>query len=119
MLYSIIFSYHGNGKRDRTPFPQGLRKIKRISFNTFLSLKELFNNLRVHRLITPRGYQKKSKSLHKKPKLIAQHRICSHEPSNAVNVRDSSPWKWRRVAQWDRYINDPCEKIKGHMITGI
>jgi len=37
----------GNGKRDRTPFPRGLRKIKRISFDTFLSLKELFNNLRV------------------------------------------------------------------------
>ena len=118
-MSNILTAKSGNGKRDRTPLPQGLRKIKRISFGTFLRLKELFKGLKVYRLITPRGYQKKSKPLRKKRKFVAQHHIRDYEPSNIVNVRDSSPWQWRRVNEWDHYINDPYEKINGHMITRI
>ncbi|MFA4981795.1 MAG: hypothetical protein WC592_04930 [Candidatus Omnitrophota bacterium] len=43
--------------------------------------------------------------------------VYEYEPSNAIYVGDSSPWQWRRVNEWHRYLNDPVEKIKGHMIT--
>jgi len=47
-----------------------------------------------------------------------QNCTYDYEPSNAIYVHDSPLWQWRRVAQWDRYINDPYENIKsGHMIT--
>ena len=43
----------GNGKRHRTPLPRSLRKIKRVSVNVFLSLKELLYSVKVNRTITP------------------------------------------------------------------
>ena len=109
----------GNGKGHRTPTPQGLRKIKRISSEVFLSLKELVNSIKACNSITPRGYRKKSKSLYNNQTFIVQHNVCGYVPTNIINVRKSSPWQWRRVNEWDRYINDPYENIKGHMITRI
>ena len=114
-----FFLFVGNGKGHRPPTPQGLRKIKRISFNAFLSLKELVNSFKVYDFITPRGYKKISKSLRKNHVTVNQHRVYEYEPSNIINVRDTSPWQWRRLSEWDRYINDPYENIKGHMITRI
>jgi hypothetical protein len=38
----------------------------------------------------------------------------SYEPSRIQNTRDSLFWQWRRVTEWHRYINDPCENINGH-----
>jgi hypothetical protein len=32
-------------------------------------------------------------------------------------VHESSPWRWRRVVEWHRYINDPYENKNGHMLT--
>ena len=107
----------GNGKRHRTPTPQGLRKIKRISSEVFLSLKELVDSIKAYNSITPRGYRKKSILSRKKPKIIIQNHACEYKPSNMSNVYDSLLWRWRRVTQWHRYINDPIENIKGHMIT--
>ncbi len=68
-------------------------------------------------MITPRGYQKKSQLLRKKPKIVTQNYTCEYEPSNIISVYDSLEWQWRRVTEWDYYINDPVENIKGHMIT--
>ncbi len=109
--------YIGNGNRHRTPSPVGLRKIKRVSLELFLSLRALVNSFKVSDLITPRGYQKKSKSPRKTPDIAVRHYAHEYEPSNAINVRDSSPWKWRRVNEWDKYINDPVNKLNGHIIT--
>jgi len=36
-----------------------------------------------------------------------------YEPSRIQNTYESSFWQWRRVAEWFRYINDPCENIRG------
>ena len=104
----------GNGKTHRTPSPVALRKIKRVSLKVFLGLKELINSIRV---ITPRGNRKKSKPRFKDRVTVIPNYVYEYEPTNAINVRDSSPWQWRRVSQWHRYINDTTEKIKGHMIT--
>ena len=113
-----IFSSCGNGKTHRTPSPVGLRKIKIVSLELFLRLKELVNSVKVSDSITPRGNRKKSALKHKYPGVIApRHYAHEYEPSKAINVRDSSPWRWRRVNEWHQYINDAEEKIKGHMIT--
>ena len=109
----------GNGKIHRTPTPSGIRKIKRVSLEIFLSLKELVNSVKVVELITPRGYQKKSKSSLKKTDIVIRHYVHEYEPSNAINVCDSLPWRWRRVNEWDRYINDPVNKLNGHIITEL
>jgi hypothetical protein len=90
-----------------------LRTIKRVSLKVFLSLKELVNNVKK---ITPRGNRKKSKLRFKERVTVIPNYVYEYEPSNAINVHDSSPWQWRRVNEWHRYINDPEEKIKGHMI---
>jgi hypothetical protein len=107
----------GNGKIHRTPTPQGLRKIKVIRFEAFLLLKALFDNCkcfnskeRLHRL-------KAVKVRKNEPGIVAQNYVNEYEPSNAINVRDSSPWQWRRVNEWDHYMNDPVEKLSGHMVT--
>ena len=107
----------GNGKIDRTPTPRGLRKIKRISFEVFLSLKELVNSVKVYDSITPRGYREKSTLSRKEPKIIIQNHAHEYKPSNMINVYDSPLWRWRRVNEWHRYINDTIENINGHMIT--
>jgi hypothetical protein len=110
--------YFGNGKRHRTPSPAGIRKIKRVSFEVFLRLKELLYSVKVNDSITPRGNRKKSIFSRSEPDIEIRHCAHEYEPSNAINVRDSAPWQWRRVNEWHRYINDPFENIiNGHMIT--
>ena len=105
----------GNGKIHHTPHPVGLRKIKRVSLEVFLRLKEFVNSIRV---ITPRGNRKKTILKLGNPVIATQNCTYDYEPSNMIYVQDSPLWQWRRVAQWDRYINDPYENIKsGHMIT--
>ena len=106
-----FYSKSGNGKIDRTPSPAGIRKIKRIGSKVFLSLKELVESVKVCDLITPRGNQKKLKLFSKEPEIIEQQH--AYEPSNIASIYDSSIWRWRRVTEWHRYINDPEEKYKG------
>ena len=113
------FGSNGNGKRDRTPLPVGLKKIKRVSSAVFLSLKELIDNTKVYASITPRGNRKKSKLTYKKPGVPIQRYTRKYEPSNIINIYNSPYQRWRRVIEWDRYINDPCEKTNGHIITKI
>ena len=110
----LFYEEHGNGKRHPTPSPVALRKIKRVSLKVFLGLKELVNSVKE---ITPRGNRKKSKARIKDRIMVIPNYVYEYEPTNAINVRDSSPWKWLRVDEWHRYLNDPVEKIKGHMIT--
>ena len=113
----MIFAGVGNGKIHRTPTPQGLRKIKVIRLEAFLSLKALFNKCkcfnskeRLHRL---RSVKVRKDELG----VIAKNCVNEYEPSKMVNVYDSPLWQWRRVAQWHRYINDPCEYESGHIVT--
>ncbi len=107
----------GNGKRHCTPLPWSLRKIKRVSFNVFLGLKELVNGVKVVDLITPRGNQKKSKLSRKKPGIVNERHANEYEPSTAIRLFNSPPWQWHRVSEWHRDINDTGKKLKGHMIT--
>jgi hypothetical protein len=114
----------GNGKRDRTPTPKDLRKIKRISFKAFLYLKGLFKDFRRETVKPEKGLKILS---HRAPTIndldaripVARHKNSdnglhySYEPSRIQNTRDSLFWQWRRVTEWYRYINDPCENIRG------
>ncbi len=108
---------YGNGKIDRTPTPQGLRKIKVIRFEAFLSLKALFNKCKCfnskERLCRLRSVKVRKDVLG----VVAKNRVNEYEPSKMVNAYDSSLWRWRRVAQWHRYITDSCEYKSGHMVT--
>jgi hypothetical protein len=127
-LQIVFLILSGNGKRDRTPTPSRLRKIKRISFEAFLYLKGLFKDFR-----------RKTEKLQKLPNFSSRRaprindlkvRIhtapgkkndvaiySDYEPSRIDHTRNSLFWQWRRVAEWYRYINDPIENINGHIIT--
>ena len=107
----------GNGKGHRTPHPVGLRKIKRVSLEVFLRLKEFVNSLKVYDSITPRGNRQKSILKRDKPVVATQNCTYEYEPSNMIYVHDSPLWQWRRVSEWHRYINDSIENTKGHIIT--
>jgi hypothetical protein len=83
-----------------------------------LSLKALFNKCKCFdskaRLRRLRSVKVRKDVLG----IVAQNCVNEYEPSKMVNVYDSPLWRWRRVAQWHRYINDPYENIiKGHIIT--
>ena len=119
---------NGNGKRDRTPTPSRLRKIKRISFKAFLYLKGLFKDFKRDALKSQIGLNLLSQRAPRINDLEKRIHVTSYknngtaiyydyEPSRIQNTRDSSFWQWRRVAEWHRYINGPTENINGHMIT--
>jgi hypothetical protein len=84
-----------------------LKKIKRVSFDVFLGLKELVNVNRVNviRSITLGDNRKKPKLSRKKPKLVKPSQAREYEPSTAI-YPNSSLRLWRRVSEWDRYINN-------------
>jgi hypothetical protein len=108
---------YGNGKIHRTPTPQGIRKIKVIRLEAFLLLKALFNKCKCFNS-KERLRRLKAVKVRKDMSISgAQNYANEYEPSNAINVYDSSPWRWRRVAQWHRYITDPCEYKSGHIVT--
>ena len=107
--------YTGNGKIDRPPSPVGLRKIKIVSRKVFLSLKELVDNRSwFFKSITPRGNRKKSYTFRKEPETIERQEAHEYEPSDIDTAYDSMFWRWRRVREWHRYIDDTIENIKGH-----
>jgi len=101
------FWLFGNRKIDRTPSPVRLKKIKRVSFNVFLSLKELLYNVKVVRTITPRGNRKKYVFLRNRPSpVVTKHCADEYEPSTATRLFNSPSWQWHRASEWDRYINN-------------
>ena len=82
-----------------------------------MSLKALFNKCkcfnskeRLHRLRSVKVRKDMSVG-------CVKNCVNEYEPSNAISVYDSLPWRWRRVNDWQRYINDPCYKLNGHMVT--
>jgi hypothetical protein len=82
-----------------------------------LSLKALFNKCkyfnskeRLHRIKTVNVSKDISIG-------AAKNCVNEYDPSKMVNVYDSPQWQWRRVAQWHRDINDPCDYKIGHILT--
>jgi hypothetical protein len=107
----------GNGKIHRTPTPQGLRKIKVIRLEAFLSLKALFNKCKCFNSKERLRRLRTVKVRKDVPGIVVQNRVNEYEPSKMINVYDSPLWQWRRVIQWDKYLNDPVDNRKGHMVT--
>jgi hypothetical protein len=102
------FFFNGNGKRHRTPSPVRLKKIKRIGFDVFLSLKELVNNSANRIRAFPfRRYRKKPALINKRPAaVVIKNHMHEYEPSAGIRLLNSSPRRWNRVSQWHEYIND-------------
>ena len=105
-MSSLFCKRFGNGKIDSTPHPLGLRKIKIVSVKVFESLKELVSNNKLFKSITPRGNRKKLRVLPKEPEIMEQQNAHEYEPSPIDVAYESLFWRWRRVTQWHRYIND-------------
>ncbi|MDO8602455.1 MAG: hypothetical protein Q7O04_01215, partial [Candidatus Omnitrophota bacterium] len=92
-MSSKNFLKNGNGKIDRTPTPQGIRKIKRVSFEAFLRLKKLVKVFKIYDSIVHKRYRKKSTLPHKKPKIVVQNHARGYEPSKISNVYNSPLWQ--------------------------
>jgi len=93
------------------------RKIKRITFEAFLRIKELLNKLKQPRIYKKRRLNKKPSAILEKSNNDIRENIHSYEPSNISYAYESLFWRWRRVIDWHKYINDPVENINGHIIT--
>jgi hypothetical protein len=127
LLSTPFFQDPGNGNRHRTPLPKKLRKIKRISFKAFLYLKGLLKDFRrtaPSSGIRPKNLRRNASRIDDLDAGIyptrpenSQMTIADDEPTPIHNTRHSRFWQWRRVAEWERYLNDPLEKTKGPMIT--
>lgn len=110
----IFFENAGNGKRHRIPTPEGLKKIKRISFETFLNLKELLKEFNPNQCLNRKNRNRFKKPLISNRKQDVTKKLDSrtYEPTQITNTRDSLFWQWRRVIAWERYINDPLDRKK-------
>lgn len=102
----------GNRKRDSNPLPKRPRKIKRVNSETFLRIKQLLENIVRPQVNKKQIYRIKPAKVYKESRAVQFESKDTFEPSNINNTRDSLFWRWRRVAEWEKYINDPLEKIK-------
>ncbi|OPX28585.1 MAG: hypothetical protein B1H08_05625, partial [Candidatus Omnitrophica bacterium 4484_171] len=110
-----IGNSNGNGKRHSIPFPGRPRKIKRITNEAFLGIKELLKQLKQPRFNKERKRREKPlrRYGYKRTNIsISDNTHNTYEPSTINNVYDSDFWRWRRVAEWGKYINDPLENNK-------
>ena len=106
------FFKDGNGKRHSTPSYSRPRKIKRITSETFLLIKGLLRKLKRPRVKTKQHCHKKTPVIYKTANDSKSYKAHAYEPSNISNAYDSDFWRWRRVAEWEKYINDPLENNK-------
>jgi hypothetical protein len=90
------------------------RKIKRITLEAFLRLKELLKRFKQPQVNKIRQPRKKLPKIYKIATGDNYEYKRAFEPSKIANTRDSLFWSWRRVIAWDKYINDPLENKKGH-----
>ena len=70
----------------------------------FLDIKGLLKHLPVNK-----KQQRRKKSLRKCKRTDASmfDNACSvYEPTNINYAYNSDFWRWRRVAEWEKYIND-------------
>ncbi len=110
---SIAFDVlRGIGKRHCIPSPEGLKKIKRISLETFLKLKELLGKFNQYVKVKPKCQVNEAPVFNEKRNIAIPSYNRAYEPTPMINTRNSLFWQWRRVISWERYINDPFEKIK-------
>ena len=110
----ITFTSSGNGKRHRTPLPERPKRIKRITLEAFLRIKELLRGLKRPGVNRRYVYRKKPLKIYKRADAGIQGYKNTYEPSNINATRDSLFWSWRRVVEWEKYINDPLENKNGH-----
>lgn len=107
--------FFGNGKIHRTPLPERPRKIKRITSEAFLAIKLLLKEVKLPRVNKRRPYRKKPAVIYKITSKPESYHAHAYKPSKISDTRDSLFWSWRRVKEWEKYINDPLENKKGHI----
>jgi len=60
--------------------------------------------------LVPRERKLRKKQIDGKPVAIQTNEIAYYEPVTVWSAQDSLSGKWRRVKEWDDYINDPMDK---------
>ena len=126
---SIVFNNpNGNGKIHPCPprwrgqdrphpesFRDGVRKILIISAGIFKEIrKESSCFKRLFAGLAPRGRKPRKKHIDNKLVAVQTNETAYYEQYTPVTVwpaRDSLSHKWRRVKEWDNYINDPMDKM--------
>ena len=81
-----------------------------------MSLKALFNKCKCFNSKERLRRLRTVKVRKDVPGIVVQNCVNEYEPSKMANVYDSPLWQWRRVIQWDKYLNDPVDNRKGHII---
>ncbi len=64
------------------------------------------------RIKTKPSYPEEPVKIYETTKVIAPNQMPAYEPSKIGDTYDSTFWQWRRVIAWERYLNDPLDKIK-------
>ena len=90
------------------------RKIKRITLEAFLRIKELLKKIKRPWVNKKWQHHKKPLKTYKRTNNNAQEYKRIYEPSEISDTYDSTFWGWRKVIAWEKYINDPLENKKGH-----
>ena len=108
----------GEGEQGR-PHPEsfrdGVRKILIISAGIFKEIrKESSCFKRLFAGLVPRERKPRKKHIDDEILAIQTDETAYYEQYAPVTVwpaRDSLSRKWRRVKEWDEYINDPMDKM--------
>ncbi|MBU0479058.1 hypothetical protein KKC91_10895 [bacterium] len=96
-------------------FSDGVRKILIVNCNLFKEIRTESGLFRrwFNRLVT-RERKPRKKQIDEETIAIQTNETAYYEQYAPVTVwpaRDSLSQKWRRVKEWDDYINDPMDKM--------
>ena len=80
----------------------------------FLKIKELLKRVKRPQVNKRRYFRKKPPKIYKTANTNTQEYKRAYEPSKIGNTRNSLFWRWYRVKEWEKYINDPLENKKRH-----
>ena len=107
----------GGDKEDpiRETFSDGVRKILIVSTEIFKEIKKEASCFkRLFAGLIPRKRKPRKKQIDEKTVAIQTNETAYYEQYAPVTVwpaRDSLSHKWRRVKEWDDYINDPMDRM--------
>ena len=114
-----IHPYPLGGEEEGRPHPEsfrdGVRKILIISAGIFKEIKKEASCFkRLFAALVTRERKPRKKHIDDKILAIQANETAYYEQYEPVTVwpaRDSLSQKWRRVKEWDNYINDPMDRM--------
>jgi len=76
----------------------------------FLDIKRFLKQLAVNK--KQQGFKKSSRKRKRTDASIFNNAHSVYEPTNINYAYNSDFWRWRKVIEWGKYINDPMNKVK-------